>query len=113
MDISFYRDDFSQIGMYAKTKSSFIPMSLKERDIILIDDVFYTGRTARAALNEVFDFGRPNSVLFAVLIELNGQQLPLKLDCSGLSLSLKKDIYIKLIGPDPLSIQLSFPKRPL
>ncbi|MCK5897764.1 MAG: bifunctional pyr operon transcriptional regulator/uracil phosphoribosyltransferase PyrR [Methylococcales bacterium] len=107
MDISFYRDDFSQIGMHPKTKSSFIPMSLEGRDIILVDDVFYTGRTARAALNEIFDFGRPNKVLFAVLIERDGQQLPLKPDCSGLSLILEKNTYIKLAGPDPLSIQLS------
>ena len=113
MDISFYRDDFSQIGMHPKTKSSFIPISLEDRDIILVDDVFYTGRTARAALNEIFDFGRPNSVLFAVLIERDGQQLPLKPNCSGISLSLKKDTYIKLTGPDPLNIQLSFSKRPL
>ncbi|MCK5924351.1 MAG: bifunctional pyr operon transcriptional regulator/uracil phosphoribosyltransferase PyrR [Methylococcales bacterium] len=113
MDISFYRDDFSQIGMHPKTKPSFIPMSLEGRDIILIDDVFYTGRTARAALNEIFDFGRPNKVLFAVLIERDGQQIPLKPDCSGLFVTVGKDTYIKLAGPKPLSIQLSSSKRPL
>ena len=66
MDISFYRDDFSQIGMNPKVKPSQLPAHMEGRNIILIDDVFYTGRTIRAALNEVFDYGRPSQVLLAV-----------------------------------------------
>ncbi len=106
MDISFYRDDFSQIGINPKVKPSQLPAHLEGRDIILIDDVFYTGRTARAALNEIFDYGRPNQVVLAVLIERNGRQIPLKPDCSGTSLTLKSGQRIKLTGPLPLGIHI-------
>jgi pyrimidine operon attenuation protein/uracil phosphoribosyltransferase len=106
MDISFYRDDFSQIGMHPQVQPSHIPVSLEGRDIILVDDVFYTGRTARAALNEIFDFGRPHQVLLAVLIERDGQQIPLKPDCIGTSLTLAPGTRIKLTGPDPLGIHI-------
>ena len=60
LDISFYRDDFSQIGVNPNVKPSQLPLQIEGRDIILIDDVFYTGRTIRAALNEIFDYGRPH-----------------------------------------------------
>ena len=73
LDISFYRDDFSQIGVNPNVKPSQLPPQIEGRDIILIDDVFYTGRTIRAALNEIFDYGRPNQVILAVLIERDGK----------------------------------------
>jgi pyrimidine operon attenuation protein/uracil phosphoribosyltransferase len=79
LDISFYRDDFSQIGVNPNVKPSQLPQDIKGRDIILVDDVFYTGRTIRAALNEIFDYGRPNQVVLAVLIERDGKQIPLAL----------------------------------
>jgi pyrimidine operon attenuation protein / uracil phosphoribosyltransferase len=106
MDISFYRDDFSQIGMHPQIQPSHIPVSLEGRDIILVDDVFYTGRTSRAALNEIFDFGRPHQVLLAVLIERNGRQIPLKPDCIGTYLSLPAGARIKLTGPEPLGVHI-------
>ncbi len=106
MDISFYRDDFSQIGMHPKVKPSELPNHLEGRDIILIDDVFYTGRTIRAALNEIFDYGRPNQVLLGVLIERDGRQIPLKPDCSGCSINLPAGQRIKLTGPVPLGIHI-------
>lgn len=110
MDISFYRDDFSQIGMNPKVKPSQLPAHLEGRDIILIDDVFYTGRTIRAALNEIFDYGRPNQVVLAVLIERDGRQVPLQPDCVGCSVTLPKGQRIKLTGPTPLGIHIqSFP----
>ena len=112
MDISFYRDDFSQIGMHPEIKPSQIPLSLEGRDIILVDDVFYTGRTARAALNELFDFGRPNQVILAVLIERNGQQIPLKPDCVGTSIQLPEGRRIKLTGAEPLAIELHSTENP-
>jgi pyrimidine operon attenuation protein/uracil phosphoribosyltransferase len=111
MDISFYRDDFSQKGMPPKIKSSVIPMSLEGRDIILVDDIFHTGRTSRAALNEIFDFGRPNQVVLAVLIERGGRQIPLKPDCFGGFVLLKKNTYIKLMGSTPLTIKLFSSKK--
>ncbi len=106
MDISFYRDDFSQIGMHPKIKPSQLPAHVEGRDIILIDDVFYTGRTIRAALNEIFDYGRPNQVLLAVLIERDGRQIPLRPDCCGRSVKMQPGQRIKLTGPEPLGIHI-------
>ncbi len=106
MDISFYRDDFSQIGMNPKVKPSQLPAHMEGRNIILIDDVFYTGRTIRAALNEIFDYGRPRQVLLAVLIERDGRQIPLKPDCCGCSITLPAGQRIKLTGPTPLGIYI-------
>ena len=106
LDISFYRDDFSQIGVNPNVKPSQLPPHIEGRDIILIDDVFYTGRTIRAALNEIFDYGRPNQVVLAVLIERDGRQIPLCPDCVGASITLNADQRIKLTGPKPLTIHL-------
>ncbi len=106
LDITFYRDDFSQIGMHPKVKTSQLPPHLEGRDIILIDDVFYTGRTIRAALNEIFDYGRPNQVVLAVLIERDGRQIPLQPDCHGARISLSAGERIKLTGPEPLGIHV-------
>ncbi len=106
LDISFYRDDFSQIGVHPNVKPSQLPSQIEGRDIILVDDVFYTGRTVRAALNEIFDYGRPNQVVLAVLIERDGRQIPLAPDCFGISIELNSTQRIKLMGPDPLIIEL-------
>ncbi len=106
LDISFYRDDFSRIGVNPKVKPSHLPMSIEGRDIILIDDVFYTGRTIRAALNEIFDYGRPNQVVLGVLLERDGRQIPLRPDCVGDSIVLLPGQRIKLTGPEPLAIQI-------
>jgi pyrimidine operon attenuation protein/uracil phosphoribosyltransferase len=104
LDISFYRDDFSQIGVNPKVKQSKLPLTVEGRDIILIDDVFYTGRTIRAALNEIFDYGRPRQVILGVLIERNGRQVPLRPDCIGAEISLAVGQRIKLTGPESLDI---------
>ena len=109
LDISFYRDDFSQIGVNPKVKPSQLPPHVEGRDIILIDDVFYTGRTIRAALNEIFDFGRPNQVVLGVLIERDGHQIPLKPDCLGTRITMEHGERIKLTGPDPLGIYIQTP----
>jgi pyrimidine operon attenuation protein / uracil phosphoribosyltransferase len=106
LDISFYRDDFSQIGINPFVKPSQLPKNIESRDIILIDDVFYTGRTIRAALNEIFDYGRPNQVILGVLIERNGQQIPVKPDCIGININLPAGERIKLTGPSPLAITI-------
>lgn len=106
LDISFYRDDFSQIGVHPKVKPSQLPTHIEGRDIILVDDVFHTGRTIRAALNEIFDYGRPNQVVLAVLIERDGRQIPLAPDCAGAHIALRAGQRIKLTGPEPLGIDL-------
>lgn len=104
LDISFYRDDFSQIGMHPNVKPSHLPTNMEGRDIILIDDVFYTGRTIRAALNEIFDYGRPHQVILAALIKRDGKQIPITPDCVGTRLTLDAGQRIKLTGPERLSI---------
>ena len=106
LDISFYRDDFSQIGVNPNVKPSHLPTHIEGRDIILIDDVFYTGRTIRAAMNEIFDYGRPNQIVLAVLIERDGRQIPLSPDCVGASIKLAAGQRIKLTGPEPLGVHL-------
>ena len=106
LDISFYRDDFSQIGVNHNVKPSQLPTQIEGRDIILVDDVFYTGRTIRAALNELFDYGRPKQVVLAVLIERDGKQIPISPDCVAASITLDAGQRIKLTGPDPLNIEI-------
>ena len=97
---------FSQIGVHPNVKPSQLPSQVEGRNIILVDDVFYTGRTVRAALNEIFDYGRPNQVVLAVLIERDGRQIPLLPDCFGVQIELLSTQRIKLMGPDPLIIEL-------
>ena len=104
LDISFYRDDFSQIGVHPNVKPSHLPSNMEGRDIILIDDVFNTGRTIRAALNEIFDYGRPRQVVLAALIERDGKQIPITPDCVGARIKLDAGQRIKLTGPQPLAI---------
>ena len=103
LDSTFYRDDFAQIGIHPNAKPSHLPTNMTGRDIILIDDVFCTGRTIRAALNELFDYGRPQQVILAVLIEREGKQLPITPDCVGTRMELQTEQRIKLINP-PLSV---------
>lgn len=106
LDISFYRDDFSRIGVHPRVKPSTLPLSVNDRHIILIDDVLYTGRTIRAALNELFDYGRPASVLLAVLVEREGRELPIQAALSGINLDLQGRQHVKLCGPEPLELKI-------
>ncbi len=107
LDISFYRDDFTRTGLDPKVQPSNLPSATQDRHIILIDDVLKTGRTIRAALNEIFDFGRPRSVTLVSLIDLGCPELPIKADIIGTCLTLKRDQQIKLIGPTPLTLEIS------
>lgn len=106
LDISFYRDDFSRIGMSPEVKPSQLPFNIDDRHIILVDDVLYTGRTVRAALNELFDYGRPASITLAVLIVRSGREIPICADVTGTELDLDSGQQIKLKGPQPLSLEL-------
>jgi len=102
LDISFYRDDFTRIGMHPQVRPSRLPVSVDNRHIVLVDDVLQTGRTIRAALNVLFDYGRPASVLLATLVERDGRELPIKPNLVGLTARLEPGQQIKLTGPDPL-----------
>ncbi len=106
LNIAFYRDDFSRIGLHPQVEPSSLPVEVNNRHIILVDDVLHTGRTIRAGLNEIFDYGRPASVLLAVLVERNGRELPIQPDIIGCSFCLEAGKTIKLCGPDPLSLEI-------
>lgn len=106
LDISFYRDDFTRIGMHPEVKTSNLPVNIEDRDVILVDDVLHTGRTIRAALNEIFDYGRPASVTLAALIVRDGRELPIQADFAGAVLHLRKNQHIKLTGPERLELTL-------
>jgi len=106
LDISFYRDDFSQIGLNPKVQASHLPHATEGRDIILVDDVIMSGRTIRAALNELFDYGRPASVTLVTLLDLQRRELPIQADIFGGTLSLGPNQQVKLTGPDPLKLEI-------
>lgn len=105
LDISFYRDDFSRIGMHPQVRPSELPEDLDGEHVLLVDDVLYTGRTIRAALNELFDWGRPASVSLVVLVERDGRELPVCAAVAGAHMELGLAEQIKLRGPEPLSLE--------
>lgn len=96
LDISFYRDDFGTIGLHPEVKPSVMPFEVEDRDIILVDDVLYSGRTVRAAMNELFDFGRPASIKLAVLVDRGGRELPVCADFCGAKVEIADNQSIQL-----------------
>lgn len=80
IDVSFYRDDYAEKGLHAEVKSTQIPFDVNGATIVLVDDVLYTGRTTRAAINELFDYGRPAKILLAALVDRGGRELPIAAD---------------------------------
>ena len=88
LDISFYRDDFDKTGLHPQIKPTQIPFEVGGRQIVLVDDVLYTGRTVRGAMNELFDYGRPASISLAVLIDRGGRQLPVAAQYVGARLEM-------------------------
>lgn len=109
LDISFYRDDFTRIGMNPQVRPSQLPFDIDDRHIILVDDVLHTGRTIRAALNELFDYGRPASIMLAVLVERSGRELPIEANVVGRKMDLGTGEHVKLTGPEPLTLELQKP----
>ena len=106
LDISFYRDDFTRIGMNPQVRTSHLPVNVEDRHLILVDDVLHTGRTIRAALNEIFDYGRPASVMLACLIERGGRELPIEPQVVGEHIKLGKNQHVKLLGPEKLELRI-------
>ncbi len=106
LNINFYRDDFTRIGMHPMVTPSDL-FSVDDRHVVLIDDVLHTGRTIRAALNEIFDYGRPASVTLGVLVERSGREIPVQADAIGHSLNLVGHEHVKLRGPEPLSLEVT------
>ena len=106
LDVSFYRDDFSQNGLHPQVRPSELPFEIEGQHLVLIDDVLMSGRTIRAALNELFDYGRPASVTLVSLLDLDAADLPIRPNVTGATLSLGPNERVKLSGPTPLTLEL-------
>jgi pyrimidine operon attenuation protein/uracil phosphoribosyltransferase len=104
LNIAFYRDDFSRIGNHPTITPSVLPFPVDDRHVVLVDDILYTGRTIRAAMNEIFDHGRPASITLAVLVDRGERELPIAADVSGMVLRLAPGESLKLRGPSPLTL---------
>lgn len=107
LDVSFYRDDFDQIGLHPQVKPSDIPFEVEGSHIILVDDVLYTGRTIRAAINELFDYGRPASIHLAALIDRRGRELPIAARYIGATLALPANKMLALDQSNDGKLNLS------
>jgi pyrimidine operon attenuation protein/uracil phosphoribosyltransferase len=106
LNITFYRDDFTKIGLHPTVKPSHLPMDIDGETILLVDDVIHSGRTIRAAMNELFDYGRPQRILLATLIDRGGRELPIQPDFIAARMPLEADRQIKLEGPEPLALRI-------
>jgi pyrimidine operon attenuation protein/uracil phosphoribosyltransferase len=98
--VTLHRDDFSKIGLHPQKKSTDMPINVEGRHILLVDDVLHTGRTLRAALNELFDFGRPASVKLAVLVDRGLRELPFAADYVGATMTLDASQELVLTNED-------------
>src|SRR5690606_29571300 len=105
LNVAFYRDDFTRNGLHPQVQPSELPFEIEDQHLILIDDVLMSGRTVRAALNELFDYGRPASVTLVCLLDLDARELPIRPDVVGATLSLAPAERVKLLGPAPLALE--------
>jgi pyrimidine operon attenuation protein / uracil phosphoribosyltransferase len=96
LDAAMYRDDYAQRGLKNEPKPSQIPFDVTDKHLILIDDIFYTGRTTRAAMNELFDYGRPAIITLAVLINRGGAELPITPNIVGAEILLSPNQNLQL-----------------
>ena len=108
LDIAFYRDDYAKQGLAKDPKRSKIPFDVEGKDLLLVDDVLHTGRTVRAAINELFDYGRPASITLAVLAERDGRQLPVCAQYAGAKVEVPAGMRLRLKRTDQgrLSLEL-------
>ena len=94
IDINLYRDDLTCLSEFPEIKQTDIPFDITGKHILLVDDVLYTGRTIRAALNALFDYGRPARVVLLVLADRGGRELPIHANYVGVSINLPQDEYM-------------------
>ena len=97
---ALHRDDFSRRGLTAGADHTRLPFEVEGRRIVLVDDVLYTGRTIRAAINELYDFGRPASVALAVLVDRSGRELPIEANCAVAKIALPASQRLSLARDD-------------
>lgn len=100
IDVSFYRDDYAAKGLHAEVKPTQIPFEVEGATIVLVDDVLYTGRTTRAAINELFDYGRPARIMLAALVDRGGRELPIAADFIANTVTLSDDQQLVLQRAD-------------
>ena len=96
LDITFYRDDLSLVAQQPVVKGTELPSGIDGRTVVLVDDVLYTGRTIRAALDALMDFGRPRAVQLAVLVDRGRRELPIQADYVGLAAATAADESVKV-----------------
>lgn len=97
LDISLYRDDFTTIAPQPITKGTEIPFTIDGKTVVLVDDVLYTGRTVRCALDELIDFGRPSRIELAVLVDRGHRELPIRADYVGRTLATKREEMVQVL----------------
>ena len=107
MDIAFYRDDYHQQGLARDPKRTQISFAVEGRDLLLVDDVLHTGRTVRAAMNELFDYGRPASISLVVLADRGGRELPICPQYCGCTVEVAKGMRLRLLRDDRGTLKLA------
>lgn len=109
LDVSFYRDDYAQRGLKPENRPSQIPFEVDNKHIILIDDVFYTGRTTRAAMNELFDYGRPASISLVALVNRGGRELPIapQIVAADIPLEASQHLQLTQLADGTLALELT------
>jgi pyrimidine operon attenuation protein/uracil phosphoribosyltransferase len=100
IDVSYYRDDYARAGLKGGAKRTELGFDVEGATIVLVDDVLYTGRSVRAAINELFDFGRPERIELAVLVDRGGRELPIAPDYTGVRLAVARKLSI-VLSKDP------------
>ncbi len=116
LDISLYRDDWTRISHKPVVGKTELPGSIDDQEVLLVDDVLYTGRTVRAALDALIDYGRPSRIELAVLVDRGGRELPIQPDYVGLVLDLPLDqrvnVYLQEMGRvDEVALEAGAPNR--
>jgi len=112
LDVSFYRDDYAKKGLPAEVKPTHIGFDVNGASIVLVDDVLYTGRTIRAALNELFDYGRPGRIRLAALLDRGGRQLPICAQFVAAQVEAPADRLISLKRDDAGMLRLELDPPP-
>ena len=100
IDIRFYRDDLTALSESPQVRRTELPFDVTDRDVVLVDDVLYTGRTARAAIEAVFSCGRPRSIQFAVLVDRGHRELPIRADFVGKNIPTSRSELVEVRLPE-------------
>jgi pyrimidine operon attenuation protein / uracil phosphoribosyltransferase len=97
LDITLYRDDFTTLAAQPITRGTDIPFSIDARTVVLVDDVLFTGRTVRAALDQLIDFGRPARIELAVLVDRGHRELPIRADYAGKTMTTAREEVVQVL----------------